>query len=242
MNLQKVNMRFDYREAFQAARATGYEVLLYHCMLGDAMLFSRTDLVESAWKIAQPILDVWAASPAEDFPNYPAGSWGPKAAFDLIERDGRKWLEVVNRSVIAQVPLFSACDAIFQHNIAMALKPEVYAPGDLIVRKGDIGREMYFLVNGEVDVLDRDGTAIATLGPGSFFGEISLLLSEPRTASVRAREYCDLFVLDKRDFNRVLRDHPEFARSILEASQARYKVSVAAEQAFDRQVRLLMGG
>jgi len=242
MNLQKVNMRFDYREAFQAARATGYEVLLYHCMLGDAMLFSRTDLVESAWKIAQPILDVWAASPAEDFPNYPAGSWGPKAAFDLIERDGRKWLEVVNRSVIEQVPLFSACDAIFQHNIAMALKPEVYAPGDLIVRKGDIGREMYVLVNGEVEVLDRDGTALATLGAGSFFGEISLLLSEPRTASVRAREYCDLFVLDQRDFNRVLRDHPEFARSILEASKARYKVNIAAEQAFDRQVRLLMGG
>ena len=242
MNLQKVNMRFDYREAFQAARATGYEVLLYHCMLGDAMLFSRTDLVESAWKIAQPILDVWAASPAEDFPNYPAGSWGPKAAFDLIERDGRKWLEVVNRSVIAQVPLFSACDAIFQHNIAMALKPEVYAPGDLIVRKGDIGREMYFLVTGEVDVLDRDGTALATLGPGSFFGEISLLLSEPRTASVRAREYCDLFVLDQRDFHRVLRDHPEFARSILEASRARYQVSIAPEQAFDPQVRLLMGG
>jgi len=242
MNLQKVNMRFDYREAFQAARATGYEVLLYHCMLGDAMLFSRTDLVESAWKIAQPILDVWAASPAEDFPNYPAGSWGPKAAFDLIERDGRKWLEVVNRSVIEQVPLFSACDAIFQHNIAMALKPEVYAPGDLIVRKGDIGREMYVLVNGEVEVLDRDGTALATLGAGSFFGEISLLLSEPRTASVRAREYCDLFVLDQRDFNRVLRDHPEFARSILEASKARYEVNIAAEQAFDRQVRLLMGG
>jgi glucose-6-phosphate 1-dehydrogenase len=242
MNLQKVNMRFDYREAFQAARATGYEVLLYHCMLGDAMLFSRTDLVESAWRIAQPILDVWAAGPAEDFPNYPAGSWGPKAAFDLIEREGRKWLEVVNRSVIEQVPLFSACDAIFQHNIAMALKPEVYAPGDFIVRKGDLGREMYFLVNGEVDVLDGDGTIITALGPGAFFGEISLLLSEPRTASVRAREYCDLFVLDKADFNRVLRDHPEFAKPILEASQARYKVSVAAEQAFDPQVRLLMGG
>src|SRR5207249_11107415 len=80
MKLQKVNMRFDYREASQAARATGYEVLPSHCLLGDAMLFSRTDLVESAWKIAQPILDVWAASPAEDFPNYPAGSWGPKAA------------------------------------------------------------------------------------------------------------------------------------------------------------------
>jgi glucose-6-phosphate 1-dehydrogenase len=240
MTLQKVTMRFDYREAFEAARATGYEVLLYHCMLGDAMLFSRTDLVESAWRIAQPILDVWAATPAEDFPNYPAGSWGPKAAFDLIERDGRKWLEVVNRSVVEQVPLFQACNAVFQHNIAMTLKPEVYAPGDFIVRKGDVGREMYFLVKGEVDVLDGDGTVITALGPGAFFGEISLLLSEPRIASVRAREHCDLFVLDKADFHRVLRDHPEFAKSILEASQTRYKVTVAAEQAFDRQVSLLM--
>jgi glucose-6-phosphate 1-dehydrogenase len=240
MNLQKVNMRFDYREAFEAARATGYEVLLYHCLLGDAMLFSRTDLVESAWRIAQPMLEVWAATPPEDFPNYPAGSWGPKAAFDLIERDGRKWLEVVNRGVIEQVPLFQACDAVFQHNVAMALKPEVYAPGDFIIRKGDVGREMYFLVKGEVDVLDGDGAVISALGPGTFFGETSLLLSEPRNASIRAREYCDLFVLDKGDFNRVLRDHPQFAKSILEVCRTRYKVSVAAEQAFDRQVSLLM--
>jgi glucose-6-phosphate 1-dehydrogenase len=48
MDLQKVNMRFDYREEFEASRATGYEVLLYHCMTGDATLFSRTDLVEQA--------------------------------------------------------------------------------------------------------------------------------------------------------------------------------------------------
>src|SRR5919201_2979452 len=118
MGLQKVNMRFDYREAFEAARATGYEVLLYHCMLGDAMLFSRTDLVESAWRIAQPILDAWAATPPTDFPNYPAGSWGPKDAFELIERDGRKWLEAGNRGVGETGPLFQTCDAIFQHNLA----------------------------------------------------------------------------------------------------------------------------
>src|SRR2546430_13424801 len=118
-------------------------------MLGEALLFSGTDLVGSAWRFAQPILVVWAPSPAEDFPNYPAGSWGPKAAFDLIESDGRKWLEVVNRGVIEQVPLFSSCDAVFQHNIAMALKPEVYVPGDFIIKKDDVGREMYFLVRGD---------------------------------------------------------------------------------------------
>ncbi len=240
MNLQKVNMRFDYREAFEAARATGYEVLLYHCMLGDAMLFSRTDLVESAWRIAQPILDVWAATPAQDFPNYPAGSWGPKDAYDLIERDGRKWLEVVNRGVVEQVPLFQSCDAIFQHNIAMVLKPDVFAPGDFIIRKGDVGHEMYFLVKGAVEVIDGGGTVINTLGAGSFFGETALLLSEPRTASIRAKEYCDVFVLDKSDFNRVLRDTPQFATSILEVCRTRYHVTVAPEQAFDRQVSALL--
>ena len=85
MFLQKVNMRFDYREAFEASRGTGYEILLYHCMIGDATLFSRTDLVESAWRVAQPVLDAWAAAAPTDFPNYTAGSWGPKAAFDLME-------------------------------------------------------------------------------------------------------------------------------------------------------------
>ena len=240
MGLQKVNMRFDYREAFEAARATGYEVLLYHCMLGDAMLFSRTDLVESAWRIAQPILDAWAATPPTDFPNYPAGSWGPKDAFELIERDGRKWLEVVNRSVVETVPLFQTCDAIFQHNIAMVLKPDVFAPGDFIIKKGEIGREMFFLVRGEVEVIDGKGKVINTLGPGNFFGETALLLSEPRTASVRAKEYCDLFVLEKNDFQSVLRDSPHFAKSILDICRQRYSVDVAPEQAFERQVSLLI--
>ncbi len=240
MQLQKVNMRFDYREAFEAARATGYEVMLYNCMLGDQMLFSRSDLVETAWRIAQPILDVWAASPPGDFPNYPAGSWGPKAAFDLIERDGRKWLEVVNRGVIETVPLFQECDEIFQHKLALVLKPVVAAADELIIRKGDRGNEMYFLVRGAVDVVGGDGRVITTLGPGSFFGETSLLLSEPRNASIRATTYCELFVLDKADFNRVLRDHPQFARSILDACRRRYRVTVDPDQAFDRQVRLLI--
>ncbi len=240
MSLQKVNMRFDYREAFEAARATGYEVMLYNCMQGDQMLFSRSDLVETAWRIAQPILDVWAASPADEFPNYPAGSWGPKAAFDLIERDGRKWLEVVNRGVIEMVPLFQGTDEIFQHKLALALKPVVAAPDELVIRKGDMGNEMYFLVKGEVDVADGAGRVISHLGPGSFFGEMSLLLSEPRSASIRAMTYCELFVLEKADFNRVLRDHPHFAQSILDACQSRYKVKVEADQAFDRQVSLLM--
>jgi glucose-6-phosphate 1-dehydrogenase len=60
-------------------------------MIGDSTLFHRADMVEEAWRIVTPVLDVWASLPARDFPNYPAGSWGPAAADALIERDGRKW-------------------------------------------------------------------------------------------------------------------------------------------------------
>jgi glucose-6-phosphate 1-dehydrogenase len=89
--LQTVTMHFEYREAFHAARGTGYETLLYDCMIGDATLFSRSDLVETAWRFMTPILDVWRSLPPRDFPNYPAGTWGPPAAHALIERDGRAW-------------------------------------------------------------------------------------------------------------------------------------------------------
>ncbi|MFQ6024850.1 MAG: glucose-6-phosphate dehydrogenase, partial [Acidiferrobacterales bacterium] len=91
LRLQTVRMHFEYKQAFEAQRGTGYERLLYDCMTNDPTLFSRADLVETAWKIAQPILDVWSSLPARDFPNYPAGTWGPTEASMLLERDGRQW-------------------------------------------------------------------------------------------------------------------------------------------------------
>ncbi len=91
MRLQTVRMQFEYQDAFPAARGTGYETLLYDCMVNDPTLFSRADLVAMAWQVAQPILDVWSSLPPRDFPNYPAGAWGPKDADDLVARDGRRW-------------------------------------------------------------------------------------------------------------------------------------------------------
>jgi glucose-6-phosphate 1-dehydrogenase len=224
LSLQEVNMRFDYREAFTASRAVGYEVLIYNCMNGDPTLFSRTDLVETAWRIAQPMLDVWKGEPA-DFPNYAAGGWGPKAAFELLERDGRKWVELLNRETLVKVPLFEGADAVFLASLIMALKPVVFQAGDVVIREGEIGREMYFISFGEAEVIDGSGNVIATLGEGDFFGEVSLLTSAPRNATVRAKSYCDLFVLEKSEFARVLRDRPQFLKSIMELAQARYNIS-----------------
>src|SRR3954468_12794068 len=110
-------------------------------MTGDATLLSRTDLVEAAWRIAQPILDAWAAVPPADFPNYAAGSWGPKAAFDLIARDGRRWVEVINRGVLEKVPLFQGADPTLLNNLAMMLRPVVFGAGEEIIRQGAAGSE-----------------------------------------------------------------------------------------------------
>jgi len=91
VQMGSVNMRFCYANYFNAKPTTGYETLLYDCMIGDATLFQRSDNVELGWEVVTPILDVWQAMPARDFPNYPAGSWGPQAADELLARDGRMW-------------------------------------------------------------------------------------------------------------------------------------------------------
>jgi len=73
--------------------------------------------------------------------------------------------------------------------------------------------------------VEGSGNVVATLGEGNFFGEISLLTSAPRNATVRAKSYCDFFALDKSDFIRVLRDRPQFLKSVMEIAQTRYNVT-----------------
>ena len=91
VRLGAVDMNFRYHDYFGTTPSTGYERLLYDCMLGDATLFQRSDMVETAWHVVAPILDVWEALPPRKFPNYAARSWGPADAMELIERDKRHW-------------------------------------------------------------------------------------------------------------------------------------------------------
>jgi glucose-6-phosphate 1-dehydrogenase len=91
MHLGAVDMSFEYADYFGAQPSTGYERLLHDCMIGDATLFQRADMVEAGWSVVSPVLDVWKALPPRNFPNYAAGTWGPKEAEELLERDGRTW-------------------------------------------------------------------------------------------------------------------------------------------------------
>ena len=90
VNIDGVEMDFSYKDRFKAAPQTGYETLIYDCLIGDATLFQRADNTEAAWSIVDPILKAWQENKA-DFPNYAAGTWGPKAADELLNKDGRQW-------------------------------------------------------------------------------------------------------------------------------------------------------
>jgi glucose-6-phosphate 1-dehydrogenase len=94
LRVGSVDMRFEYSNYFGADAYTGYEVLLYDCMIGDATLFQRADMVEAGWKVVDPMLDVWRALPPRKFPNYASGSWGPADADQLLEQDGRQWRRI----------------------------------------------------------------------------------------------------------------------------------------------------
>jgi len=91
MHIRPVTMDFNYRQAFGGVSREAYATLINDCIRGDATLFDRADSVEAAWALVDPILQAWQTASAPPFPNYPAGSDGPRAAEDLTNSDGRRW-------------------------------------------------------------------------------------------------------------------------------------------------------
>ena len=96
--------------------------------------------------------------------------------------------------------------------LLLRLRPCVFLPGDFICRKGEIGKEMYIVKSGTLEVVLPDGRAAVTLGAGSVFGEISLMAEaggNRRTADVRAKGFATLYILTKSDLAQVLQDYPD---------------------------------
>ena len=214
-------MRFDYADSFDAARGTGYEVLLYSALNGDPTLFSRTDFVESAWEIFQPVLDSWAATPAADYPNYAAGGWGPLAASALLARDGRHWHEILNRDLLARTPFFAEAPSLVLNNLLPAFRPLAVGPGTTVVEAGALDDEMYFVCRGELEAIGGDGSRLGVLREGEFFGEMAVLFDQPRAATVRATTPCDLLVLDGNEFRRIVNDFPAVAEEFRRIAEGR---------------------
>jgi glucose-6-phosphate 1-dehydrogenase len=93
IDIDGVEMKFRYKDYFKAEPSTGYETLIYDCMIGDNILFQRADSVEAGWQAVQPFLDAWKKAGAKGLESYQAGSQGPTEADELLTRDGRSWRE-----------------------------------------------------------------------------------------------------------------------------------------------------
>ncbi|MCB0566242.1 MAG: cyclic nucleotide-binding domain-containing protein [Phaeodactylibacter sp.] len=126
------------------------------------------------------------------------------------------------KDILERIPMFSQASKEFIESIALFLNPVVFTPGDYIFRAGEIGEEMYFIIQGRVKVVTADGkTVLSILSDGDCFGEVALFLNMPRTATVIAEDYCDLYALSKNTFKEVTSRYPGFAQKIESIALAR---------------------
>ena len=156
--------------------------------------------------------------------------WANKAAldeetiFNMMPKKLRLEMAMhVHLSTLQKVKLFQDCEQGLLGELVMKLKLQVYSPGDYVCKKGDVGREMYIIKRGKIDVVNEDGTKIfVTLGEGVVFGELSIMnipgskMGNRRTANVRAKGYADLFSLSKDDLWEALEEYPDAKQALLE--------------------------
>lgn len=127
----------------------------------------------------------------------------------------------LKKDVVEKIPLFKGADHKFIEEIAIFLKPLILTPGDYVFEVGDEGKEMYFIVKGDLKVLSKEGKLLTVLSDGDFFGEVALFKNEPRNASIQAVGYCDLYILEKKEFDQVLCKYPIIAGQIEEKAKYR---------------------
>ena len=141
----------------------------------------------------------------------------------------------VGASLLQRVPIFKeACQhPDFVSMTVEKLDSQTLMPDTVVFHRGTIGDCMYFIVNGQVAVLDDNGQEVVVLGAGSFFGEIAVLSETERTATILTKTYCHVLALSKADFESVGRAAPESVASIKELAQSR----IQAVLKFQEQAR-----
>jgi voltage-gated potassium channel len=139
-------------------------------------------------------------------------------------------LVFLNNEILQKVEFFRGVKEIFIREVVGMLKTEAYVPGDYIIREGEFGTCMYFLTNGAVEVI-VNGNSVARLGTGTPFGEMALVSGDKRNASIRATEYCDLYVLEREGFDQLRSRYEDFDRNVVEITEKRAAINRANEEA-----------
>ena len=125
---------------------------------------------------------------------------------------------------LARVPIFEHCTAEEIRSISAVAQEHTYAPGQIIVTQGTPGQAFYLILSGRVGI-ERDGNVLGAFGPGDFFGEMSLLDSAPRSATIRAIEETRCLMLSSWDFKGLLERSPSIAIKLLEVLSRRLRVA-----------------
>ncbi|KAF9431478.1 hypothetical protein BGZ76_000255 [Entomortierella beljakovae] len=127
-------------------------------------------------------------------------------------------------NAIRKVPLFQCCSAEVIHLLSLNVEPRTYNLGETIIRRGEIGREMFFIASGVVEILSDDNLRVlARFKEGQFFGEIAVLLDVPRIANVKAVSEVEVFVLTKNNLEAVFQAVPGAAEAITREGHRLYK-------------------
>ena len=141
----------------------------------------------------------------------------------------------VNLDMLKKVKMFEACDPGFLRELVLMLKPLLCSPGDYVCRQDEIGKEMFFVKKGELEVVDENTRVLATLSAGRHFGEISILdmdgIGNRRTASVRSVGFTDLFRLSKADLEEVLQYYSESREQLHKIARQTYASQQRARKA-----------
>lgn len=116
----------------------------------------------------------------------------------------------MNKNIVDKVPFLKGAEQDMLEDLMTCLQPRIFVPNERVFRAGEEGDALYLIQSGEVEILDGEGRVIVTLADGGFFGETALLSSKPRNATVRAKSYCDLYMLNRDAFARVMECYPTF--------------------------------
>ena len=136
----------------------------------------------------------------------------------------------VNHGIIEKVPLLNGASPELIRELALELKPRIVVPGEEVFRHGVPGAEMYFILNGDVEIVTPDGQTLARLHGGDFFGEMALLTNKPRVATARAVGYCCLFALQRETFKSAVGRYPDFEAKVSAMARSRASGDTQAGQ------------
>lgn len=152
----------------------------------------------------------------------------------------------IHMQSLQRVPIFQDCEPGLLQQLVTKLKLQVFSPGDFVCKKGDIGKEMYFIKSGRLNVVNDDGTKVfVTLSEGKYFGEISILdipgnkTGNRRTANVKSVGFTNLFCLTKHDLWQALAEYPLARKTLLEKGKALLRKDNLLDEEIASEIELM---